>query len=208
MGAPPQPLPEVLPGPFPVGRLGSTPFDDPQANPGPVLRWLVPRYPPCPKLTVDAFWVTRGRLLLVRRKHDPFAGHWALPGGFVEAGESTPAAVMRELHEETGLRAKPVDIVGVYSDPHRDPRGHSVSVTYRMTGRAGTPRGGDDAAEAAWVDLGALPPLAFDHGAMVTDGLRLLAAKHARVRSRLLRGGPPPDRRGGERRKPDQVGPG
>jgi 8-oxo-dGTP diphosphatase len=142
----------------------------------------VARYPPCPKLTVDAFWVDRGRILLVRRKRDPYAGHWALPGGFVESGETTPDAVMRELREETGLRARPIDIVGVYSDPQRDPRGHSVSVTYRMAGRAGRPTGGDDAAAAAWVDLAELPPLAFDHGDMVADGLRLLAGRARRVR--------------------------
>jgi 8-oxo-dGTP diphosphatase len=137
----------------------------------------VPRYPPCPKLTVDAFWVDRERLLLVRRKKAPFAGRWALPGGFVEAGESTPTAVARELLEETGLRARPVALVGVYSDPRRDPRGPSVSVAYRMTGRAATPVGGDDAAEAAWVPVQALPSLAFDHDDIAADGFRLLQGR-------------------------------
>jgi 8-oxo-dGTP diphosphatase len=131
----------------------------------------MPKFPPCPKLTVDALWVARGRLLLVRRARPPFAGHWALPGGFVEAGESTPSAVARELYEETGLRARPRALVGVYSDPKRDPRGPSVSAVYEMAGRAGTPAGGDDAAEAAWVPLADLPPLAFDHGLMVRDFL-------------------------------------
>ncbi|MCI4370683.1 MAG: NUDIX hydrolase, partial [Thermoplasmata archaeon] len=81
------------------------------------------RYPPGPKLTVDAFWVSRGRLLLVLRAREPFRGTWALPGGFVEAAESVEDAVVRELREETGLRARTVGLVGVYSQPGRDPRG-------------------------------------------------------------------------------------
>jgi 8-oxo-dGTP diphosphatase len=136
-----------------------------------VLDDAVPRFPPCPKLTVDAIWIAGGRVLLVRRRNAPFRGRWALPGGFVEAGESTPDAVARELREETGLRARAVELVGVYSDPHRDPRGPSVSVVYRMRGRAGRPRGGDDAEDAAWVPLRPRPALAFDHGLMLQDFL-------------------------------------
>ncbi|HEV2316648.1 MAG TPA: NUDIX hydrolase [Thermoplasmata archaeon] len=132
----------------------------------------MPKFPPCPKLTADAFWVARGRLLLVQRGHPPFRGNWALPGGFVEAGETTEHAVERELWEETGLRAKAVGLVGVYSDPKRDPRGPTVTVAYRMRGRPTVPRAGDDADSAKWIPLERLPILAFDHAKIVADGRR------------------------------------
>jgi 8-oxo-dGTP diphosphatase len=141
------------------------------------------RYPPGPKLTVDAFWVDRGRLLLVRRGRPPFRGRWALPGGFVDAGETTEAAVVRELLEETGLRARPRGLVGVYSDPRRDPRGPTVSATYRMVGRGREPQAGDDAGEARWFSVARLPPLAFDHDRIVADGLSLGRARRRAGRS-------------------------
>ena len=130
------------------------------------------RYPKGPKLTVDAVWFDQGRLLLVRRGRPPFRGSWALPGGFVEPGETVEEAVVRELREETGLRAKVDGLVGVYSRPGRDPRGPTVTLAYRMRGRAGTPTGADDAAEAAWIPLNSLGPLAFDHAEIVADAAR------------------------------------
>ncbi|HTP55494.1 MAG TPA: NUDIX hydrolase [Thermoplasmata archaeon] len=125
-----------------------------------------------PSLTVDAVWIDRGRILLVRRGRPPFEGRWALPGGFVEPGETVEAAVARELREETGLRARPAELVGVYSDPARDPRGPTVSVVFRMVGRARRPRGGDDAADAAWQPLANAHGLAFDHDRIVADAVR------------------------------------
>ncbi len=130
------------------------------------------RYPPTPKLTVDAFWVARGKLLLVRRGRPPFPGRWALPGGFVEAGETTEEAVRRELKEETGLSARAGPLLGVFSDPRRDPRGPTVGIVYHMIGSPRVPRGGDDAAEARWHRVTELPPLAFDHDRIVSEGLR------------------------------------
>jgi len=120
---------------------------------------------------VDAVWIHAGRVLLVRRGRPPFRGRWALPGGFVEGHESVEAAVARELLEETGLRARPRRLVGVYSGPGRDPRGPTVSLAYEMQGRAGPPTGGDDAAEARWVPVRPRPRLAFDHDRIVEDAL-------------------------------------
>jgi len=127
-----------------------------------------------PALATDAVWIRRGSVLLVRRGCPPFRGSWALPGGFVELEEKVEEAVVRELKEETGLRARPWKIVGVYSGPHRDPRKPTTSVAYLMRGRGGRPRGGDDAESAEWVPLSAARPLAFDHATMLKDAIRIL----------------------------------
>lgn len=123
-----------------------------------------------------------GRIVLVRRKNPPPG--WALPGGFVEAGESAAAAARRELQEETGLDVDLSELFHVYADPARDPRGPTLSVVF--IGRAsGTPVGADDAAEARAFSLDALPaPLAFDHA--------LILADYRRYREEGRR--PPPDR--------------
>src|SRR5690242_3481402 len=99
-------------------------------------------------LTVDAVWIDRGRVLLVRRAHPPFQGLWALPGGFVGREETAEEAVARELKEETGLEARSVELLGLYSGPKRDPRRPTASAAYLVRGRIGRPKGGDDAAEA------------------------------------------------------------
>jgi len=122
-----------------------------------------------PRLTVDAVAVRGGRVLLVRRGSPPFEGMWALPGGFVDRGETLEQAVLRELREETGLKGRVLGIVGAYSRPGRDPRGHTVSVAYAIEPVPGRPRGGDDAAEAEWHRLAHLPSLAFDHSEIMAD---------------------------------------
>jgi 8-oxo-dGTP diphosphatase len=134
-------------------------------------RRVTRRYPG-PSLAVDAVWIRGGRVLLVRRGRPPFRGSWALPGGFVEIGETVEAAVLRELREETGLLGRRGPLLGVYSDPKRDPRKHTVSVVFRVTGRGGRPRGGDDAASAEWVPLDPFPRLAFDHERILRDAIR------------------------------------
>jgi len=123
-----------------------------------------------PRLTVDS--LTRdaeGRVLLVRRGRPPFEGRWALPGGFVENGETTESACVRETREETGLEVEVEGLAGVYSRPERDPRGHTVSVVYRCRAVEGEPRGADDAAEARWFAPHELAKLAFafDHAEIV-----------------------------------------
>lgn len=109
------------------------------------------------------------RLLLVERGKEPYKGRYALPGGFVEYGETVETAVVRELVEETGIKGKIVRLFGVYSDPDRDPRGHTVSVVYELRADGGELQAGDDAAKASFFPLDGLPPLAFDHDRIVTD---------------------------------------
>ncbi len=133
----------------------------------------MPRYRRGPALTVDAVWFHRGRLLLVKRANPPFRGAWALPGGFVGPDETVEEALVRELREETGLRGRPVGLVGVYSGPDRDPRKPTATVAFLVRGRAGRPRAADDAAEAAWLEPRLAEPLAFDHGRIVRDAQRL-----------------------------------
>lgn len=123
-----------------------------------------------PLVTVDAVVEQQDRILLVRRGREPFQGSWALPGGFVEYGESTEEAAAREVMEETGVAIELEGLLGVYSDPRRDPRGHVISICYVARGR-GEPRGGSDAAEARFFPLEALEglELAFDHAGIVGD---------------------------------------
>jgi 8-oxo-dGTP diphosphatase len=127
-----------------------------------------------PKLTVDAVVVRGDKILLVKRGKTPFRGFFALPGGFVEYGESLEAACVREVFEETGIKVSVRKLVGVYSKPDRDPRGHVVSVAYLARPAAGGAKAGSDAAGVAWFPLARLPPLAFDHSEMVADAMKVL----------------------------------
>ncbi|MCS6851091.1 MAG: NUDIX hydrolase [Gemmataceae bacterium] len=123
---------------------------------------------PRPAVTVDIALVTaepRPRVLLIRRRHEPFAGSWALPGGFVDEHEALEAAARRELREETGLEVGELEQLGAFGDPGRDPRGWTVSIVFgaRVKADQAMPQAADDAAEVAWHRLDQLPPLAFDH---------------------------------------------
>lgn len=132
------------------------------------------RYPR-PALTADCVlfkpaddgsgWTT----LLVRRAHAPYKDCWAFPGGFMEMDETIEACAARELQEETGLTGLPLQMFGVFSTPERDPRGRVVSIAFYAFVPSGLPEAvaGDDAADARWFSLAALPPLAFDHDEML-----------------------------------------
>lgn len=128
--------------------------------------------PVCPLLTVDGILRNReGRFLFIRRKNPPFRGHWALPGGFVDLGETVEAACAREMLEETGLTVTVGRLVGVYSDPGRDPRGHTVGIAFACESDSMAHAAGDDAEEAAWLTLEEARPLAFDHEKILEDYL-------------------------------------
>jgi 8-oxo-dGTP diphosphatase len=127
--------------------------------------------PETPKIMVDVVVPSEeGRILLIRRGTDPYEGYWALPGGFVEVGETLEAAAAREAEEETGLEVEIVRLVGVYSDPDRDPRGHNVSAAYLARIREGEPSAATDAAEVSFLDPSTVE-LAFDHEKIIADAL-------------------------------------
>jgi len=140
---------------------------------------------PRPAVTVDLVLISnehRPRVLLIQRKHSPFAGKWAFPGGFVEENEPLKAAARRELQEETGLKVKHLEQLHAFGDPGRDPRGWTVTVAFRGTVDPAKvkPMADDDAAAAAWHFADAPPPLAFDHGKILKMARRKPATDETR----------------------------
>uniref|UniRef100_A0A7C3YCL0 NUDIX hydrolase n=1 Tax=Geoglobus ahangari TaxID=113653 RepID=A0A7C3YCL0_9EURY len=129
----------------------------------------------CITLTVDAIIPYKGGIVLIKRKNEPFKGYYALPGGIVEYGERVEDAVVREVREETGLECKIKKLVGVYSDPERDPRGHFVSICFLMEVVGGELRASSDAEDVKIFKLKELPKLAFDHEKMIKDAEVLLS---------------------------------
>ena len=127
-----------------------------------------------PALTVDGVLIEGGKILLIKRGREPFKGKWALPGGFVEYGERVEDAVVREFREETSIETGIKALVGVYSDPKRDPRGHTVSIAYLLEKKGGELRGGDDASDARFFSIEEMPELAFDHAKIIEDALRIM----------------------------------
>lgn len=132
---------------------------------------------PRPAVTVDAL-VFRHKnqqpeILLIKRLKPPFEGMWAAPGGFIDMDETPENAVERELEEETGLNGIELHQYHTYGAVNRDPRHRTISIAFAglLTGELQNVRGGDDAAEAAWFRINALPQLAFDHDQLVNDAL-------------------------------------
>jgi 8-oxo-dGTP diphosphatase len=131
-------------------------------------------FPKTPPVTTDCVvFDAKGRVLLIRRGHPPFKGMHALPGGFVEIGETVEDACRRELMEETGVKAGRLELVGVYSNPRRDPRGHTCAVAFLTRIARATPKAGDDAAAAEWIEDWSKLELAFDHAKILKDAERI-----------------------------------
>ena len=127
--------------------------------------------PETPKIMVDVVIPSEeGRVVLIRRGSEPFEGRWALPGGFVEVGETVEEAAVREAAEETGLAVELARLVGVYSDPERDPRGHNVSVAFLARVLSGELAAATDASEVSLLDPDAVE-LAFDHARIIADAI-------------------------------------
>ena len=113
--------------------------------------------------------------ILIKRKNPPYKGSWALPGGFVEYGETVESAVLREVKEETGLEIDLDQISGVYSDPERDPRGHVITVCFTARKKGGKLKADTDASEVACLKLDSILKfnLAFDHKKILKDALNI-----------------------------------
>jgi len=119
-----------------------------------------------PVPTVDIIIVLDGKIVLVKRRNPPHG--WALPGGFVDYGETLEDAARREAFEETGLRITLTGQFHTYSNPNRDPRLHTITTVFLATA-TGIPTGGDDALVADVFKMGNLPPLVFDHREILND---------------------------------------
>ncbi len=125
---------------------------------------------PRPAVTADIVIIkqhdNKNSVLLIERKHQPFEGMWALPGGFLNMDETLEEAALRELEEETGISGISLEQFHTFSQVHRDPRHRTITTVFLGFADETTmkPLAGDDAAKAAWFDMNELPPLAFDHG--------------------------------------------
>ena len=113
-------------------------------------------------------------VLLIQRGNDPYKGYWAFPGGFLNMDETVARCAERELEEETGIVLTGMQLVGIYSDVERDPRGRVITAAYAAMTTMPEANAGDDAAAARWWPLNALPKLAFDHDTILEDAKRVL----------------------------------
>lgn len=126
-----------------------------------------------PALAVDVVIEREGEIVLVQRGKEPYKDRWALPGGFVEENERTEEAAKREAKEETNLKINIKELIGVYSDPKRDPRGHVVSITYLAKEEKDKLESSSDAKNAGYFSPKNLPELAFDHKKIIKEYLKV-----------------------------------
>lgn len=119
-------------------------------------------------VTVDGLIIREGKILLVKRNHEPYFGFWAIPGGYVELNETCEEAVVREVKEETNLKTKIKNLIGVYSGPSRSPH-HTITAAYLLEIISGEVRKSREATEIGWFPLNNLPSLAFDHEEIIAD---------------------------------------
>lgn len=117
------------------------------------------------------------RILLIKRKNEPYKDFWAFPGGFVNIDESAEVAAIRELKEETGLEVTKIEQLKAYSTPDRDPRERVITIAFIAESKSMDVKGDDDAKEAEWFDIANLPPLAFDHKEILNDALERIRSK-------------------------------
>ncbi len=122
-----------------------------------------------PSVAADSLVYLDGKILLIRRRKDPYKDYYALPGGILDEDETLEECAVRELYEETGLKGTVAGLLDVFSDPKRDPRVRMVSAIFVMGKVTGKLKAGDDAADALFVDIGSLPDLAYDHNRAVEE---------------------------------------
>ena len=118
----------------------------------------------------DMVLIEGDKVLLIKRGREPFKGEWAVPGGRIEDDETAEQCAIREMKEETNLDIEIVRPIGLYSDPRRDPRG-MIAAAYLVRRIGGQMKAGDDAGEARWFELSALPELCADHSKILADAL-------------------------------------
>ena len=116
-------------------------------------------------------------VLLIQRGNEPYKGCWAFPGGFLEMDETVARCAERELEEETGIVLTGLQLVGIYSDVERDPRGRVITAAYAAMTTMPEATASDDAAAAQWWPLNALPKLAFDHDKILADAKKVMNIK-------------------------------
>lgn len=131
---------------------------------------------PSPSLAVDGIILLNGKIVLIKRKNEPYKSFYALPGGFVRYNEMVENAIIREIKEETGLITKIKNLIGVYSSPNRDPRGHTVSIVFALKKVSGKLHADSDASDIGLFSVKALPELAFDHRKIIEDYILTLQA--------------------------------
>ncbi len=128
---------------------------------------------PKPSVTTDCIVIRKSdapEILLIKRKHDPYEGLWALPGGFVEIDEDLEPGAIRELEEETGITGITLTQFKTYGKPGRDPRGRTISIVYyTLVSQHINTQAGDDASETKWFSIDELPNLAFDHDEILSE---------------------------------------